>query len=59
MAIDKLPDGGGYALVCDVCWEVPYSSDDFNDVVDHKKENGWKSRKADGEWIDVCPDCQD
>ena len=32
--------------------------DEFNDAVDYKKSNGWRSRKVDGEWVDLCPDCQ-
>jgi hypothetical protein len=46
-------------LVCDICdHEVKYF-DNFQDAVDYKKENGWRSRKENGEWLDICPECQE
>jgi len=47
----------GYALVCDQCGEeVNFYT--FQEAVDYKKENGWKSRKDKyGCWEDICPDC--
>ena len=56
--IDK--QHGSYILVCDICGEVvdvPF--DDFYDAVQFKKDNGWKSRKVNGEWKDICPECQE
>lgn len=55
--IDKY--GSEYTLSCDVCGdEAPQSFDDFYEVVEYKKENGWKSQKDEhGNWEDVCPDC--
>jgi Fe2+ or Zn2+ uptake regulation protein len=56
--IDKYD--GLYFLVCDICGEaVEKGFNDFNDAVDYKKENGWKSQKYKGEWEDVCPECQE
>lgn len=50
--------GRGVVLICDCCdREVKYF-DKFQDAVDYKKENGWKSVKDDsGTWHDVCPYC--
>lgn len=57
MSIAK--DYGEYYVVCDICGEVIGPCCDFYDAVDAKKENGWRSRKdANGEWIDLCPNCQ-
>lgn len=47
-----------YVLICDMCEETqagPFES--FYDAVQHKKDNGWKSRKINGSWNDVCPKC--
>ena len=47
-----------YVLVCDECGrEVKYFNT-FDEAVEYKRENGWKSKKDDGEWITICPDCQ-
>ncbi|MTI95210.1 MAG: hypothetical protein FH749_06935 [Firmicutes bacterium] len=49
-----------YFLTCDVCGEEPPEIfNDFDDAVDYKKANGWQSKKRNGEWEDICPDCQD
>lgn len=54
--IDKIHDT--YELSCDICGESPDESfDDFAEAVQYKKGNGWKSRKIDGEWHDLCPEC--
>ena len=56
--IDK--QSGRYHLACDVCGEeIDETFDDFYDAVQHKKDNGWKSQKVNGEWEDVCPECQE
>ncbi len=49
---------GQYAIVCDVgnCGESLEGFDTFQDAVEGKKEHGWKSRKVDGQWQDVCPE---
>ena len=51
---------GTFNLICDICGD---SADepfyDFHDAVAYKKANGWKARKEDGEWIDVCPERQE
>lgn len=49
---------GFYNLTCDVCGnEADEEFFDFNDAVDYKKREGWKSQKVNGEWQDVCPEC--
>lgn len=48
-----------YALICDRCDRKVKGFDSFYDAVDYKAENGWKSRKEDGEWYDICPSCRE
>lgn len=57
MAIEKF--AGLYTPTCDICGNELTAEFDFYDAVEAKKNNGWKSRKVDGEWIDVCTDCLD
>ena len=57
MSIEK--EYGDYCLICDAC-DACITEDSFDGAVDAKKREGWLSRKdGDGEWIDVCPDCQE
>lgn len=58
--IDKIL-GKYYSLSCDVCCEVIMHKrfDNFDDAVQYKKDNGWKSQKNNGEWEDICPECQE
>ena len=56
--IDKF--GSTYLLYCDICGEgVERLFSDFYDAVQYKKDNGWKSQKRNGQWEDVCPECQE
>lgn len=49
---------GIYTLTCDICGdEYPETFFDFYDAVKTKRENGWKSRKSNGGWLDVCDAC--
>ncbi|HHW90826.1 MAG TPA: hypothetical protein GX745_08005 [Clostridiales bacterium] len=58
MSIEK--EDGMYRLYCDICGEKTSESFfDFYDAVQHKKQEGWRSQKNQGEWEDVCPDCQE
>ena len=50
--------GSGYELQCDYCSNYVDDFDDFQEAVDYKKANGWKSVNINGEWTDKCPDCQ-
>lgn len=49
---------GAYTAVCDCCGDILPTESDFYEAVNAKKDAGWKSRKVDGEWNDICPDCQ-
>lgn len=49
-----------YILICDICGdEAPEDFSEFDDAVEYKKEEGWKSQNYRGEWEDVCPECQE
>lgn len=50
---------GTFYLCCDHCDEEEDTCcDDFYDAVDFKKtDDGWRSFKEDGEWVDLCIDC--
>jgi hypothetical protein len=51
---------GDYKLVCDVCgWEADELFNYFDEAVQYKRDEGWKSQRHNGEWEDVCPDCQE
>lgn len=51
-------DYGKYALICDICGEgTEEVFDTFQEAADARESNGWKSKKLDGHWADVCPDC--
>ena len=52
--------GGQFILYCDICGEESDGAfDDFYEAVDYKKDSGWKSQKHNGQWEDVCPECQE
>lgn len=54
----KYKEYGKYTLVCDICVaSVDEEYETFQDTVDARKDLGWKSRKIDGDWADICPDC--
>ena len=56
MSIDK--SCNSFDLTCDNCGKVMDESfDDFYDAVEAKKENGWKSKKRNGNWEDWCDEC--
>jgi hypothetical protein len=58
MSIDKF--SGIYILTYDICGkDAPETFDDFYNAVQYKKDNGWESQKCDGQWEDVCPECQE
>lgn len=51
-------EGRAYVPTCDICGDTLPDEYDFNDAVTAKKREGWKSRKVNGEWEDVCTCCQ-
>lgn len=59
--IEKIMSKPGiYSLMCDICCDEfkQETFSTFSEAVEFKKNNGWKSKKIDGEWQDICPDCQ-
>ena len=49
---------GTYTVVCDNCGEeIPDGFSGFDEAVEAKKDEGWKSRKVNGQWEDWCYDC--
>lgn len=58
MSIERY--GKVFALYCDVCgMKADETFNDFQEAVDYKEENGWKSQRRNGEWEDICPKCQE
>lgn len=54
----KYKEYGKYTLICDICGassEEEYEN--FQAAKDAGKNLGWKSRKIDGDWADICPEC--
>ena len=56
MSIERFHDQ--FTPICDLCGTRLPGEFSFMDAVEAKKDAGWKSRKIDGEWEDVCTDCQ-
>ena len=51
-------EGRMYNLQCDFCSNYVDDFETFDDAVDWKKVEGWKSvYLGDGCWEDKCPDC--
>lgn len=55
MSIERY--GNKYELQCDFCSNSIDDFLDFQEAVDYKKANNWKSSKINGEWFDKCPHC--
>lgn len=47
-----------YILVCDQCGEAFGTYDSFEEAVEAKKKQGFKSKREGRQWIDICKDCQ-
>lgn len=47
-----------YITTCDICGCQLTPQYEFMDAVSAKRNAGWKSKKIDGEWIDLCPECR-
>ncbi len=46
MSISKNSEKAGFILMRDCCWEeTPETFSEFNDAVEYKKQNKWKSQK--------------
>ena len=49
---------GNYTLICDICGAgTDEEFDSFQDAIDAREDIGWKSKRVEGEWLDICPDC--
>ena len=46
-----------YELQCDFCSNSIDDFMDFQEAVEYKKANNWKSKNINGEWFDKCPEC--
>jgi len=48
-----------YVLSCDICGspDVEEQFDTFQDAVDYKKNAMWETQRRNGEWEDICPEC--
>ncbi len=56
--IEKVDDV--FVLYCDNCSNA--TDEDFYsfcEAINYKKQNDWKSQWRQGEWWDVCPECQE
>ena len=56
--IDK--EGDLFILYCDICGDAADEDFfEFCEAVNYKKQTGWKSQWHQGEWRDICPECQE
>lgn len=50
--------GERYELICDACGVTVEEIESFDEAVEFKKENEWRSHQfRTGEWEDLCPEC--
>lgn len=59
MSIEKEWEGRTPVFIptCDICGSTLIPQYYFHDAVESKRLHGWKSRKINGEWVDICDDC--
>ena len=51
---------GHYIVACDVCTnEMDATFDTWDEAKDGMKSEGYKRLNIDGNWVDVCPECQE
>lgn len=55
-----IKDGRERAIECDECPTTtdPFDRDDFQQMVDTAKADGWLIKQEGGEWTHKCPDCK-
>lgn len=48
-----------YIIECDNCGDEEGTFESFEDALDFKRDRvyGWRSRRCNGDWEDLCPDC--
>ena len=49
---------GVHVPTCDICNETLPGEQDYYEAVDAMKAAGWKNRMSDGEWLNLCCECQ-
>lgn len=47
-----------WEVECDECGEIEEIEGEFEDCISFMRENGWKTTKENGEWVNHCPECQ-
>lgn len=50
---------GKFEMICETCGYSVSGFDSFNEAVEYKKENDWRSLKTSDGWEDVCSDCKE
>lgn len=50
-------EGKKLILECDSCSSYVEDFFDFQEIIDYKKNNGWKNYRVEKMWVDVCPNC--
>jgi uncharacterized C2H2 Zn-finger protein len=48
---------GRYVLQCEACDELFEGAEEYTDVRDWAKAEGWEARQVSGRWVVVCPYC--
>lgn len=49
-----------FTIICDICGEESDKSfETYNEAIKNKRALHFTSQKEDGEWQDVCLDCQE
>jgi hypothetical protein len=59
MTIRKSKETGQMCAQCDVCFDVVDFDDgeDFDEAKAAIDADGWKTKKVEGKWQNICPDC--
>jgi len=53
-------EGYEFFIVCDNCYTISDDSyETFEEAVENKGPQGFKSRKYGNGWLDLCKDCQE
>lgn len=47
------------ALICDNCGDGAEKFESWQDLQDYIRENGWKAKRVDGEWVHYCNVCRE
>lgn len=57
--LEKIHKANGWVCHCDNCSEQleMEGSSGFEEALEIMREEGWRPRHKNGEWIHLCPDC--